>query len=157
MTVKTASGSKIYIGTTASATTLAAYQADTYTEIGEVEDMGEFGDSSSEVTFASIGDARVRKSKGARDAGTMAVVVGHDPLDAGQDAMETAEQTNYEYNFKVVIADAKNANFSSTVKYFTGPIMSQRMNIGANDHIVRKTYNIGVNTALFEDPSVSSP
>jgi len=157
MTVKTASGSTIAIGTTAAATTLSDFQGDTYTQLGEVENMGDFGDSSPEVPFASIGDGRTRKSKGARDAGTMAVIVGHDPLDAGQDAIEVAEQTNFEYNFRVILADAKNANFSNSTFYFKGLVMSQRKNVGTNDNIVRKTYNIAINSAIVEDASVSSP
>jgi len=157
MTVKTASGSTLGIGTPLAATTLSEFQADSYTLVGEVEDLGSFGDSSPEVPFASVGDARVRKSKGARDAGTMAVVVGHDPLDAGQDAVEAAEQTNYEYNFRVVLADALNAGYSNSTFYFKGLVMSQTKNVGANDHIIRKTYNIAINSAIVEDPSVSSP
>jgi hypothetical protein len=154
MTINTASGSKVYIGTTASASTLTQFEADTYILVGEVENLGEFGDQSSEVTFAAIGDGRVRRSKGARDAGTMSVVVGRDPNDAGQAAMEAAEATNFNYNFKVVHADAINENWSDTIEYFRGLVMSKRTNVGTNDNVVRRTFNVGINTAIIEDPSV---
>ena len=52
--------------------------------------VGEFGDQSNDVTFAAIGDSRVRHAKGARDAGTLSLTCAHDPLDAGQAAMEAA-------------------------------------------------------------------
>jgi hypothetical protein len=154
MTVKTASGSKFYIGTTAAASNLSQYESDTYVEVGEVEDMGQFGDTSSSVTFAAIGDGRIRKSKGARDAGTLPLVVGRDPADTGQAALEAAEATNFDYNFKVVHADAINEMWSDTVEYFRGLVMSKTTNVGTNDNIVRKTFNIGINTAILDDPSI---
>lgn len=154
MTINTASGSKLYIGTTAAASTLSQFEADTYILVGEVENLGEFGDQSSEVTFAAIGDGRVRRSKGARDAGTMSVVVGRDPNDVGQAAMEAAEATNFNYNFKVVHADAVSEEWTDTIEYFRGLVMSKRTNVGTNDNVVRRTFNVGINTAIVEDPSV---
>ena len=49
--VSTTAGAKIYIGTTVDAPNISAFKADSYTEIKEVEDLGEFGDESSEVEF----------------------------------------------------------------------------------------------------------
>jgi hypothetical protein len=51
-----------------------------------VESVGEYGDQSNAVNFEALGDGRVRHSKGARDAGTLAIVCGHDPTDVGQAA-----------------------------------------------------------------------
>jgi hypothetical protein len=154
MAINTASGTIVYIGTTALASTLTEFEADTWIPIGENENLGEFGDQSSEVTFAAIGDGRVRRSKGARDAGTMQIVVARDPNDVGQNAMIAAEATNFNYNFKVVHADAINENWSDTIEYFRGLVMSKRTNVGTNDNVVRRTFNVGINTAIVEDPSV---
>src|SRR5262245_23513936 len=154
----TASGSRMYIGgnavTSAEMDTLAEFEAvTTWTEIGLIESMGEFGDAANEVTFAALGDARIRKSKGARDAGTMEVVVGHDPLDTGQLAVETAEQTNSNYPFKVVIPDGPTDAYQDSIFYFRALVMSRRLNVGTNDNVVRKTYNIGINSEVFADPA----
>lgn len=155
--VITASGSRMYIGGNAATSdldTLAEFEAITvWTEIGLIESMGEFGDEANEVTFAALGDARIRKSKGARDAGTMEVVVGHDPLDTGQLAVELAEQTNNNYPFKVTIPDAPSDAYQDSVYYFRGLVMSRRLNVGTNDNIVRKTYNVAVNSEVFADPA----
>lgn len=153
----TASGTRIYISGSAVASTvdtLAEFEAITvWTEIGMVENLGEYGDESQAVTGAVIGDSRTRKAKGARDAGTVPITVFHDPLDAGQAAMEAAEGTNDNYAFKVVIPDSPTASYSDTIEYFRGLVMSKRKNIGTNDNIVRKTYNVGINSEIFSDPA----
>lgn len=149
MTINTTSGSKFYIGGTTASDTQTEFEALTWTEVGEVENFGEFGDESSVVTFAAVGDARVRKLKGARDAGTLVLVVGRDAADAGQDALKAAELTKYDYNFKVEIAD-KSSGGTNSVQYFRGMVMSKRDNLGANDNVVRTTFNIAINTAILE-------
>jgi hypothetical protein len=152
MSVTTATGWKLYISAPSPATdTLSEYEALTWTEVKEIENLGDFGDESSAVTFASLSDARVRKLKGARDAGTMAIVVGRDPLDPGQQAMIAAEKTNFEYPFKIVAADNPSASYTPTTFYFKGLVMSQRNAAGANDNVVRTTFNVGINTPLIED------
>lgn len=153
----TASGAKIYISAGAvlsSVDTIPEFEAiTTWIEIGLVESLGEFGDEAQAVTFAALGDGRVRKAKGARDAGVMALTVAHDPTDLGQAAIEAAEQTNDNYAFKVVIPDAPTPAYSDTIIYFRGLVMSRRKNVGTNDNVVRNTYNIGVNSQLFADPA----
>lgn len=155
--IVTASGTRFYIGGTAAASdmdTLAEFQAMTvWTEIGLIEDLGEVGDEASAVTGAALGDGRIRKAKGARDAGTMQVVCFHDPLDTGQASMDLAEQTNNNYAFKMVLPDSPTDAYSDTVQYFRGLVMSRRLRVGTNDNILRVVYNVGVNSAIVEDPS----
>src|SRR3954468_23182876 len=120
--VVTASGTRVYIGPAALSTmdTVVEFQAVTvWTEVGLVESVGEYGDQANAVNFEALGDSRVRHSKGARDAGTMALVCGHDPPDTGQAALEAAEATNNNYAFKVVLPDGP-AGFSDTIQYFRG-------------------------------------
>lgn len=154
--IVTASGSKLYIGNAVSTTqadTLVEFQAMSgWTEVGLVENLGEIGDEASAVTGASVGDSRIRKAKGARDAGTAAIVCFWDPLDAGQAAMETAEQSDNNYAFKLVLSDAP-AGYNNSIIYYRGLVMSRRKNIGVNDNIMRITFNVGVNSELFVDPA----
>jgi hypothetical protein len=152
MAIVTASGTKVYIGaavTQAQADTLAEFQAMTgWQEIHEVESVGEFGDQAADVTFASLGDGRVRHAKGARDAGTMAVVCGHDPLDAGQQAATVAETTNDDFAFRVVPPDGP-AGMSDSEWFFRGLVASARKNVGANDNIIRTTFNVLISSEIF--------
>ena len=155
--IVTASGTRFYIGgssVTSAVDTLAEFEAiSVWTEVGLLEDLGEVGDEASSVTGAAIGDGRIRKAKGARDAGTMNVICFHDPLDVGQDALIAAEATNNNYPFKLVLPDSPSGAYSDTIQYFRGLVMSKRLRVGTNDNIIRRTFNVGVNSEIFEDPA----
>lgn len=155
MAITTATGARYFVGGTTSidyttdATAIDAFEALAWVEIGEVEDGGEIGDESSDVTFQSLSDSRVRHLKGARDAGTLSLVVGDDPLDVGQIALRAAEQTKYLYNFKIEYEDAPNADYSNSVDYFRGLVMSARKSVGEGDNVMKRTFSIGINTAIL--------
>jgi hypothetical protein len=155
--IQTTSGSKFYVSTTAAASTVddvAGYEALTFTEVGEVENLGKVGDVSTEVTGAAIGDSRIRKAKGARNAGTMNVIFFDSvPTDAGQTALIAAEQTVDNYAFKVEFPAP--AVGTPEIWYFRGLVMSNELDLGTNDNIRRKTFNIGVNSAIAIDPATS--
>ena len=157
----TASGTKLYIGpaivlaTTDSAAEFAALTP--YVEIKEIENYGELGDEAAAVLFAAVGDARVRKSKGARDAGVMALVCGREVHDPGQIALEAAEQTNQTFSFKMELPDAPTEDYSNSFIYFGALVMSKRLNVGGNDNIIRDNFNLGINTKLYVIPSAELP
>lgn len=155
--INTAAGAKISIGPTTAADTAAEYAALTYVEVGEVENLGEFGDQSSDVTFTSLKDARVRHLKGARDAGVLALVVGRDAKDPGQIALRAAEKTKHAYAIKVEAADAEDGNDPNSIYYFHVLVQSARDNFGEADNVVRTTFNLGIATGIIEVPTVSTP
>lgn len=146
----TSSGTRIYIGpsvTTAQSDSLAEFQAlSPWVEVGLVESIGEFGDKASIVTFAAINDTRMRKQKGTRDAGDLALTVAHDPADTGQIAVEAAEAVSAAYAFKVVLPDS-----GGTIKYFRAFVASQPLNVGGNDNVVRKTYQLAIDSEIFTE------
>ncbi|QRE77345.1 phage tail tube protein [Methylobacterium aquaticum] len=156
--IVTASGAKIFIGsavTTATDTT-AEFAALTYVEIGLVETLGEFGDESNGVNFTALNDARVRKAKGARDAGTLALTVAHDPMDAGQAALEAAEATSSKFAFKVVYPDRPTPSGTDSIDYFRALVMSKRKNVGSADNVIRRTYSLGIDSQIFNVPAASA-
>lgn len=154
MTIAASNGSSIFIGTTTSAENLSQFLTDSYTEIGEVEDLGEFGDESEIITFASLADNRNRKLKGIRDAGTLTLVVGDDPSDTGQDALITAEADTLAYNFKVVLNDAVTVSGTPSEHYFRAFVTSKRQGVGSANNVVRRTFNLAVDTAIISvDPT----
>jgi hypothetical protein len=156
MTLTTTSGAKVYIATGANAnsrpTDATAYAALTWTEVKLVESIGEYGDSSSEVTFNSLSEGRVRKVKGPRDAKSVPIVVGYDPLDPGQIAMIAAEKTKFHYNIRITYDDARDTNDTPSTDYFGGLVMSAAKNGGSADDVTKRTFNIGINTAITEVP-----
>jgi hypothetical protein len=97
MPVHTSAGTKISIG----GTSAGAILTDTYTEIKEVKNIGEFGRSYQEITHDSLGARGTQKFKGQYNDGNIALVMGRDPLDAGQAKVLLARDTDFDYNFKV--------------------------------------------------------
>ncbi|KMO15774.1 phage tail tube protein [Methylobacterium indicum] len=156
--IVTASGAKIFIGpaVTSSTDTTAEFAALTWTEIGLVENLGEFGDESSAVNFTALGDGRVRKAKGARDAGMLSLTVAHDPTDAGQAALEAAEATNNKFAFKVVYPDRPVPTGTDGIDYFRALVMSKRKNVGSNDNVIRRTYSLGIDSQIFSVNAASA-
>jgi len=155
MAVITASGTHVYIGaavTDACDTTGEFAAATPYVEIGLLETVGEYGDSSAVVNFAVIGDGRVRKAKGARDAGELTLTSAHDPLDTGQLAMIAAEATKNSYAFKVVIPDRSVPANVDSIHYFRGKVNSKRLNVGTNDNVVRRMFTVLVDSQIYEIP-----
>jgi len=153
--IQTTSESQFFISNAAAAATvdtLAEYEALTWIEIGLTEDLGELGDTSPPVSGTAIADGRVRKVKGARDAGTQAVICFHDPLDVGQQALIAAEATKDNYAFKLVLSDQPSGG-SPTTQYYRGMVMSKTMRLATADNIMRRVFNIGINTAIIEEPA----
>lgn len=150
MPVSTAAESDLSIGTTGAATTQADFEADSWSLVGEVEDLGEFGDEADEITFTALSDRRTRKFKGAFNAGTLTCVVGFDSNDAGQDAMIAAFASDDDYNFRVRLNDPATVGGTPTTLYFRGKVSSKRLNVGNVGNVVRQTLMIGINSAILE-------
>lgn len=156
-------GAKFYIGPSLvpstvnamdNATALAFYEAiitGDWTEVEGIESFGDLGDMSQPINFTAVKDARVRKLKGPRDAGTMQIVVGVDELDDGQVALVAAEKTNLNYAFKIVYADERDEGYSPTTDYFGGLVMSRQKNIGGASDVTKRTFQVAVNTEVITD------
>lgn len=168
MAIHKTAGARLYIGPVANPDTIEAMTDEDalsyfdgisggdWTEVEEIESFGDLGDNSEVATFASVKDRRVRKVKTTRDAGTMAIVCGRDALDAGQIALIAAEKTDNNYAFKIVYADARDEDHTTSTEYFAGMVMSRPTNLGGVQDITKRTFNIGVNTAVYEVPSDST-
>ena len=149
--VFTATGAKLFIAPSQATipADAAAYAALTWTEVQLLESIGEYGDSSSIITAAVLGDGRMRKAKGARDAGEMAVVGFPKTNDPGQLAIEAAEGTYNTYPIKVELPNKLTSpGGANEMNYFMALVTSKRTNVGANDNIVRRTWNMAVNSAI---------
>jgi hypothetical protein len=144
--------SKIMIGTTVEADTAATFSADTFVNIGLVEDIGEFGDEAEEITFASISDARMRRAKGVRDAGSFELTVARNPTDAGQAAMRAALADDRPFNFKVELTDkpASGTAPKNTVLYFRGIVMGAKNALGSVKDVTKQKFSIGIVSEIVE-------
>lgn len=144
-------GTRFYIGTAVDETTDTAseYAALTFTEVRNVQNLGEFGDQSADVTFTSLGDDRVQHAKGARDGGTPAIVVGILETDPGQQAMIAAEGQPMDYAFKVVYNNKTGAGGAGGTRYFRAKVMSIRESVGATNNPITMTFNLGINSDII--------
>jgi len=157
MSVFTASGVKVSIGPAIVAGNepedITAFEGLTYVLIGEVEDLGEFGDSVGVATFSSLSDARVRKAKTVFDAGTFDMVVGADNTDPGQQALAEAVYDYRDFAFRVEYTDKLTTGGTNTIEYFFAKVMGGTRNVGNVENIIRRTYNIGINSPITLDPA----
>ena len=157
MGIDTAAGSKLFIGPVAASTvdTTGEFAALSYTAVGEIESLGEFGDQAQAITFTSLGDRRVRKFKGSYDAGILNVTVALDPADAGQAALKTALASDADYAIKVMLSDGSAGSPSQpTTFYFRAKVMSRSINVGSADNIVRASIGLGINSEIYEVAAV---
>ncbi|MDW3204570.1 MAG: phage tail tube protein [Alphaproteobacteria bacterium] len=156
--VQTASGWKIYIGAEDadnSVDTQAEYEAESWTQIGKVEDLGEFGDQWETTTFNSLEDARRNKLKTVKDGGDLNLVVGFVPGDSGQVALATAEDSYNNYPFKITANDASSGSPSSpTTFYFRARVTSNRIAAGAVDNVVRRNVTLAINSDQIQVAAV---
>jgi hypothetical protein len=146
-----AGGAKISICTTAryvEPASIAAYSALTWQEIGDVESIGEYGDEAQILTAATLQDSRTFKGKGPRDAGTMALTVLDRPDDTGQAQLITAEGVAQNYAFKVELPNKLTSGGTNELNYFIGLVSSKRINVGNVTNIVRRSFNIAINSAI---------
>lgn len=155
MAVKTAAGTKVFIGPKGTYANIAAYEAiATWVEVGEVESIGDFGDTVGAATFTALGNRRVRKFKTTYDAGTMTITVGDDSTNAGQEDLEDALYDDGDYPFKIVYNDQITAvTGNGTTLYFQGKVMSGTRSVGDVENIIRRSYDVGINTEILTDPA----
>ncbi|WP_353641971.1 Ig domain-containing protein [Mesorhizobium sp. WSM2239] len=154
MTINTTAKAKVFIGNpNATIALLAEFEAEDWTEIKEVEDLGEWGAEGTEVTFISLADSHTRRRKGSIDSGTVALIVGRDPLDPGQTKARAAVEEWLPYAFKVELNDKPTPTGENTVFYFRAPVMSARNQFGTADDITKTTFSLGIDGAILEIPS----
>src|SRR5215831_14281921 len=98
-------GARMYIGGVMSAKpsnfVLSDFNSQSWVQISWIENLGQFGDEWSEITFSSIADIRTQKLKGVKNAGNLALVVGVDYSDAGQSILRAGGDTIFDYGFRV--------------------------------------------------------
>lgn len=96
---------KVYISATRpTAFTEAEYTSTdiVYSLIGEVENVGNHGVTAQIIEFTAVNDAVVQKLKGSKNYGTMNLMIGHVPGDAGQTIVRAASESQNRYSVKVL-------------------------------------------------------
>lgn len=99
------------------------------TEVGLIDNFGEFGKQFDLVTFQPVKDGRTRKFKGGYNSGQIQLTMGQDLTDAGQAALkayaDAANQNAYPFKITLVGADS-----SYDTIFFAARVMSFRTQMG---------------------------
>lgn len=143
-------GTRVYIAPAVAAVPAdaAAYAALSWTEIGDVESIGDYGDEAPILTAQTLQDERVFKAKGARDAGTLAITCLDRPDDAGQIAAIAAEATKFNYPIKVVLPNRLTVAGTDQIEYLIGLVTSKRLSVGDNSSFLKRMFNVAINSAI---------
>jgi len=140
----TSAGTTIAIGDGSPGTyDISGFEALTFTEIGEVSDLGEFGREYNEVTFNPLGNRRTVKRKGSYNDGSVSMTVARVPGDAGQTALTSALDYDGSGPFRVVLQDG-------TSLYFEAQVMSYTTNVGSVDQITTASVTLGITNDILE-------
>lgn len=121
----------------------ATFAALTYTEIGEVSDLGEFGREYNVVKFNPLKDRRTVKRKGSFDDGTVQVQLAKAATDAGQILLKSAVNSDASHSVKIVLQDG-------TTFYFTAQVSSSTVNVGNVDQITSSTFKLEIDNDIIE-------
>lgn len=147
MTVHTGAGIKFSIGTTA-----ANHLTDTYTLVGEVTTIPEFGKTFTEVQHNPLATRKTVKKKGSFDFGSVAINFGRDLTDAGQQDMQDAadDVSDEDYNIKIEMNDTPKTGTAPTPTfiYLKAQVMSFTTNINQINNITGGTANLGINDVI---------
>ncbi len=155
MTVYATNGARIYIGGALDTKSDPFVQADfsgqsaEWVEIGETENLGSVGDTSSEITFDGINTQRTRRLKGTRNAGSMDLVMGIDYEDEGQQALIAAEQTPHDYAFRIVLNDAP-AGGTPSERMFVAKVASVAEAYDSANSVMKLNASLWVNSNVVK-------
>jgi hypothetical protein len=141
MTIQSAAGASIGISAAAPATyNVAGYEALTYTTIGEVTDLGEFGREYNLITHNPIDTRATKKLKGSYNEGQISLTVAFDPADAGQILAKTASTSDNDHYFRITLQNG--------VKYyFPAKVMNFKIGVGSVDNVVTATIPLEITSS----------
>lgn len=123
--------------------TTGGFLALTFTEVAEIVDLGELGETYNTVTHSPLSSRIVHKFKGAYDPGELAITLAVARTDAGQVLMKTALGDDDDYSFKVTYQDG-------AISYFSAKVMSFKTTVGGVDSILGGTATVAINNDILE-------
>lgn len=140
MTVRTSAGSTLHVSASNPATyNVAGYEALSFTAVGEITDLGEFGREYALVTHNPVGNRGTVKKKGSFNEGVMNMSLGLDTDDAGQIILKAASLSDNDYSFKVTTQNGD-------IYYFQAQVMNFKVGVGSVDTITAATVALELTT-----------
>jgi hypothetical protein len=140
------SGAVLSVSATLPATYDAAgYGATTvvFTAVGEIENFGNHGVTATVTEFTPVETAVITKIKGAKNYGTMSLVIGNVPGNAGQAILKTASESTAHYSAKITYPD--------TVVHYLDVLVSKFEYV---DGAVNDVQKVNVDFAICRQPVI---
>lgn len=123
----------------------AGYAALTYTEIGEVIDIPEFGPTVSVVESNPLKTGITEKFQGFTNFGSVSLGLEYDPEDAGQTILEAAIDPGTAF----VVHSFKLEYNDGTVEYWQGGVFSYTRAPGSANSMVGSTVQVEINSPVL--------
>jgi hypothetical protein len=128
---RTSAGIRLYVNATPPVTQNAAnFKALSWDEVGEIENVGEFGKQYNLVTFNPLGDRKTFKRKGSYNNGQLALQMAKAPGDTGQAICIAALDEDSPVAFKVRFEEAKD-DLGRLLYFVEYDNMTVSFNVGA--------------------------
>lgn len=144
MAVQTSAGTVLSVSAGVPATyDSGGFGALSWTTVGEITDLGEYGRVYNLVTHNPIGSRATNKFKGSYNDGSIALQMAEDTSDAGQTILDAALTSDNEYAFRIVAQDGD-------IDYFQARVMSKTVSIGSVDSIRSSTVQIELTNSIVD-------
>ena len=115
----------------------------TYTEIGMIESIGEFGPEANTGSFTPIGTGLAGKYMGTTDNGEVQLTIAKTTTDTGLTELISAQKSDDPLAYKIELSDG-------TAYTFNGLCRSCRVNVGSGDDAVKITATIAITGTITE-------
>lgn len=134
---------KVFLGTT---TTTPSN--DTFTEIGGVLDIPEFGASDTKILTQLVGQDLEQTDKGVTTLGGGNLQCARDYSDAGQTNMSTAQadKTGSNYNLRIIQPNKATSTGTGTMYDIKVKVLGDRIVTGGPNNITKVNYELGFNS-----------
>lgn len=117
----------------------AGYTALTWTAVGEVTDLGEFGREFNLITHNPLGSRGTVKLKGSFNEGSISVSLALDTDDAGQILAKAAALSDNDYSVKITTQNGDDY-------YMQVKVMSFKVQVGSVDSVTSATMTMEITT-----------
>jgi hypothetical protein len=140
MPVRSSAGSTLSLSAGIPATfNVAGYTALTWTAVGEITDLGEFGREFNLITHNPLGSRGTVKLKGSFNDGSISVSLALDTDDAGQILAKAAALSDNDYSVKIITQNGDDY-------YMQVKVMSFKVQVGSVDSVTSATMTMEITT-----------
>lgn len=123
---------------------VADYEGLTFTNVAEIQSVGEFLRNYVLIPYNSLSDRQTKNKKGSYTEGAPAVAILYAPGNAGQALALTALKSDDDYSFRITLNDG-------TTFYSSGLLTGFPISLPGVDEMVAGTMNMTFNSEVLVD------